>query len=195
MLKYGSHATSGTDGGRSAGSACLAEPIRGATASMIAHTATDASRLCHIIVFIIGYSCNQCHSDRTCRRTATKFRALTQCVTLGRRCNKDPAIGIAQCSIGYYLRLVTTMTLKLPETLHRGVEEEARRQGVSKSALVRECVEAMLRRKRRRKPPTCLDLVADLVGSQAGPRDASVNRRYLEQAIIADHGRGRTNSR
>ena len=87
------------------------------------------------------------------------------------------------------------MTLKLPETLHRGVEEEARRQGVSRSALVRECVEVMLRRKRRRKPPTCLDLVADLVGSQAGPRDASVNRRYLEQAIIADHGRGRTNSR
>lgn len=87
------------------------------------------------------------------------------------------------------------MTLKLPETLHRGVEEEARRQGVSKSALVRECVEVMLRRKRGRKPPTCLDLVADLVGSQPGPRDASVNRRYLGQAILADHGRRRTHSR
>jgi hypothetical protein len=76
------------------------------------------------------------------------------------------------------------MTLKLPETLHRGVEEEARRQGVSKSSVVRECVEVVLRRKQRRKPPTCLDLVADLVGSQPGPRDASVNRRYLEQAIF-----------
>jgi len=41
---------------------------------------------------------------------------------------------------------MTTMTLKLPETLRRGVEEEARRRGVSKSVLVRECVETMLRR-------------------------------------------------
>ena len=87
------------------------------------------------------------------------------------------------------------MTLKLPEALQHGVEEEARRRGVSKSLLVRECVEAMLRRKQRRKPLTCLDLVADLVGSQPGPRDASVNRRYLEQALLADHGRTRKNAR
>ena len=77
------------------------------------------------------------------------------------------------------------MTLKLPETLRRGVEEEARRRGVPKSVLVRECMEAMLRRKQRRKPPTCLDLVGDLVGSQSGPRDASVSRRYLEEAVLA----------
>jgi len=89
---------------------------------------------------------------------------------------------------------MTTMTLKLPETLRRGVEEEARRRGVPKSVLVRECVEAMLRRKQRRKLPTCLDLVGDLVGSQPGPRDASVNRRYLEEAVLADHGRARKNS-
>ena len=87
------------------------------------------------------------------------------------------------------------MTLKLPETLRRGVEEEARRRGVPKSALVRECVEAMLRRRRRRKPLTCLDLVADLASSQPGPREASVNRRYLDEAILADHGRARKNSR
>ena len=79
---------------------------------------------------------------------------------------------------------MATMTLKLPEALQHGVEEEARRRGVSKSLLVRECVEAMLRRKQRRKPLTCLDLVADLVGSQPGPRDASVNRRYLEEALL-----------
>ena len=86
------------------------------------------------------------------------------------------------------------MTLKLPEPLRRGVEEEARRRGVSKSVLVRECVEAMLRRKQRRNSPTCLDLVGDLVGSQPGPRDASVNRRYIEEAVLADHGRVRKNS-
>jgi hypothetical protein len=56
-------------------------------------------------------------------------------------------------------------------------------------------MEAMLRRKQRRKLPTCLDLVGDLVGSQPGPRDASVNRRYLEEAVLAEHGRARKNSR
>jgi hypothetical protein len=86
---------------------------------------------------------------------------------------------------------MTTMTLKLPETLRRGVEEEARRRGVLKSVLVRECVEAMLRSKQRRKPRTCLDLVGDLVGSQPGPRDASVKRRYLDEAVLADHGHTR----
>lgn len=87
------------------------------------------------------------------------------------------------------------MTLKMPEALRRGVEEEARRRGVSKSLLVRECVEAILSRKQRRKRLTCLDLVADLVGSQPGPRDGSVNRRYLEQALLAAHGRARKNPR
>ncbi|HEX4121674.1 MAG TPA: CopG family transcriptional regulator [Verrucomicrobiae bacterium] len=90
---------------------------------------------------------------------------------------------------------MTTMTLKVPELLRRGVEKEARRRGVSKSVLVRECVEAMLNRKRRESPPSCLDLVADLVGSQPGPRDASADSRYLDEAILADYGRKRKNSR
>ena len=77
------------------------------------------------------------------------------------------------------------MTLKLPETLRRGLEEEARRRGVTKSVLVREYIEAKLRRQQRRKPLTCLDLVSDLVGSQPGPRDASVNRRYLEEDMLS----------
>lgn len=87
------------------------------------------------------------------------------------------------------------MTLKLPETLRREVEDEARRRGVPKSALVREFMEAMLRRKRRQKRLTCRDLVPDLLGSQPGPHDASVNRRYLDAAVLADYGRGRKNSR
>ena len=89
---------------------------------------------------------------------------------------------------------MTTKTLKLPATLRRGVEEEARRRGVPKSVLVRECVEAMLRRTQRRKRPTCLDLIGDLVGSQPAPRDASVNRRYLDEAVLADHGHTRKDS-
>jgi hypothetical protein len=95
----------------------------------------------------------------------------------------------------YYPIPVTTMTLKLPETLRQGLEEEARRRGVPKSVVVRDCVQAMLHRKPRRKQPSCLDLVADLVGSQPGPQDASVNPRYLEEALLADYGRAREHSR
>jgi hypothetical protein len=80
------------------------------------------------------------------------------------------------------------MTVKVPEILLRGVEEEARRRGVPKSIVVRDCVEAMLRSKKRQKHPSCLDLVADLIASQPGPRDASVNRDYLRQAILTDQG-------
>ena len=90
---------------------------------------------------------------------------------------------------------MTTMTLKIPETLRRDVEEEARRRGVSKSVVVRECVENTLRRKLRRKPASCLDLVGDLAGSQPGPADASVNQRHLEEAVLADYNRARKNSR
>jgi hypothetical protein len=42
---------------------------------------------------------------------------------------------------------------------------------------------------------TCLDLVADIVGKQPGPKDASRNSKYLEHAITADYKRGRKNSR
>lgn len=87
------------------------------------------------------------------------------------------------------------MSLKVPEVLLRGVEEEARRRGIPKSVLVRECVAAMLRRNKRRPPASCLELVIDLVGSQPGPRDASAEGRYLDEAILADYGRARKNSR
>ena len=85
------------------------------------------------------------------------------------------------------------MTLKLSETTRRGVEQEARRRGVAKSVVVRECVEAMLRRQQRQKPLKCLDLVADLAGSQPGPRDASVNPDHLEEAVLGDYGHSRKN--
>lgn len=87
------------------------------------------------------------------------------------------------------------MTFKLPEALRRGIEDEARRRGVAKSALVRGCVETMLRQKRRRKAMTCLDLISDLVGSQPGPPDASANEEYLKGAVLADYAGGGKNTR
>ena len=63
--------------------------------------------------------------------------------------------------------------ISLVEDAHpllREVETEARRRGLSKSELIRNSLEATLRRKRAEKPVTCLDLMGDLVGSFRGPR-------------------------
>jgi len=90
---------------------------------------------------------------------------------------------------------VTTISLKLPDPLLREVETEARRRGLSKSELIRNSLEATLRRKRAEKPVTCLDLMGDLVGSFRGPRDLSTNRRYLTQAIAANARHNRKNAR
>src|SRR5437868_7978146 len=96
---------------------------------------------------------------------------------------------------GITLGCMTSISLKLPDILLREVEAEARRRRLSKSALIRESLETTLRRQRRRKRLTCLDLAGDLAGKFKGPPDFSTNRKYLEEAILADSYRGRKNSR
>jgi len=87
---------------------------------------------------------------------------------------------------------MTTISLKVPEHLDHLLATESRRRQVSKSALIRECVEYSLSGNRRRTgKASCADLVRDLIGSQPGPADASVNPRYLDEAIQEDHDRGR----
>ena len=81
---------------------------------------------------------------------------------------------------------MTTISLKLPEMLLRDLEAEARNRGVTKSTLIREALEARLRRARARHRVTCLDLIGDLVGSQPGPADASTNPRHLDEAVFHD---------
>ena len=91
---------------------------------------------------------------------------------------------------------MTTISLKLPEALLRELEEAAATRGMPKSAVVRESLEAALRKGRKSKQKvSCLDLVRDLVGTFEGPPDASTNPRYLEEAILADHRRGKKNRR
>jgi hypothetical protein len=89
---------------------------------------------------------------------------------------------------------MTTVSLKLPEALLREIEQEAATRGVPKSAVIRDSLERTLRKGRGKKKVSCLDLVRDLVGRFDGPRDASTNPRYLEEAILADH-RGKKNRR
>jgi hypothetical protein len=89
---------------------------------------------------------------------------------------------------------VTTISLKLTDPLLREVEAEARRRGLSKSALIRDSLEATLRRQRAKKTVTCLELMGDMVGSFHGPRDLSTNRRYLTEAVASHARRNRKNA-
>ncbi len=73
-----------------------------------------------------------------------------------------------------------TISLKLPEDLVADLEREAKARRVTRSALVRETVEASLRR-RSRRAASCYDLARDLAGTVKGlPRDLASNPKYME---------------
>jgi len=60
---------------------------------------------------------------------------------------------------------MATVSLKLPESLLREIEQEAATRGVPKSAVIRDSLERMLRKGRKaKKRLSCLDLMGDLVG-------------------------------
>jgi len=73
-----------------------------------------------------------------------------------------------------------TISLKLPDSLDARVAGTARRRGVSKSALVREALEAYLTNGRTGTRKSVLDLVGDLRGCVEGPRDLSTNPKHLK---------------
>lgn len=88
---------------------------------------------------------------------------------------------------------MTTISLKLPESLLRALDEEARERRVGKSEVIRDCLERSLRRKR--KKTNCLELMGKAVGSFHGPADLSTNRRYLTKAVKAHAERSGKNPR
>jgi predicted transcriptional regulator len=74
-----------------------------------------------------------------------------------------------------------TISLKLPDDLLAELEREAKARRVTKSSLVRESLEAALRRKPGRRSASCYDLACDLAGSLKGlPRDLASNPQYME---------------
>lgn len=80
------------------------------------------------------------------------------------------------------------LSFKLPPVLRRRLAEEARRRRVSQSTILRESLEAaLMEQPRARGELSCADLAGDLIGSMRGPRDASTNKRYLEEAILSDY--------
>lgn len=70
-----------------------------------------------------------------------------------------------------------TLTMKLPPALLAWLENEARRTGRPKSALVRE----ILQEYKQRRPSSALERAADLCGCvQSGLGDLSRNKKYLK---------------
>ena len=70
-----------------------------------------------------------------------------------------------------------TLTMRIPDGLLGWLEDEAKRVGRPKSALVRE----ILQQHQQRRQPSALDLTADLCGCvQSGKRDLSSNKKYLK---------------
>lgn len=74
-----------------------------------------------------------------------------------------------------------TISLKISDELLAELERVANARRVSKSVLVRESLEAVLR-PRARRGASCFDLAGDLAGSLKGlPRDLAHNPKYLDR--------------
>ncbi len=89
--------------------------------------------------------------------------------------------GIARDNGAYYLPLMNTISLKLPDRLLERLEAASRARGTTKSSLVRECLEKSLDARPAGGKATCYDLASDLAGSLKGlPRDLATNPKYME---------------
>ena len=72
-----------------------------------------------------------------------------------------------------------TISLKVPAPLAADLAKMAQRKGVSKSALIRDALEAYLQANGAERAESALSQVADLAGILSGPEDLSVNKDYL----------------
>lgn len=74
---------------------------------------------------------------------------------------------------------MTPISLKMPTRLALEVSEAARRRGVSRSALIREALEAFLRAERSDEAVSALSLASGLAGAFRGPADLSTNPNHM----------------
>ena len=74
---------------------------------------------------------------------------------------------------------MTPISLKMPRRLAAELSEAARRRGVSRSALIRQAVEAFLRAEEAGEHMSAFSRAADFAGAFPGPTDLSVNREYM----------------
>lgn len=75
---------------------------------------------------------------------------------------------------------MNVISLKVPDVLAAELAAAANRRGMTKSALVREAIQAFLREGESVQSGSALSRVADLVGAFPGPPDLSANKEYLK---------------
>ena len=72
-----------------------------------------------------------------------------------------------------------TLSVKLPTALHKRLESEASQRGTTKSAVVREALEELLRNGARPRKGSLYAMTSDLAGSLEGPRDLSSSKARM----------------
>lgn len=73
-----------------------------------------------------------------------------------------------------------TMSLKLPEALDEKLSQVAQKRGGSKSAVVREALEAYIQNEKSIRPGSCLEMAKDLIGIVEGPPDLSFHKKHMK---------------
>jgi hypothetical protein len=76
--------------------------------------------------------------------------------------------------------VMRTVSLKLPESLDQKLAAIAAKRGASKSAVVREALEAYVQDDKRIRPGSCLTLAGELVGCVVGPTDLSFHKKHMK---------------
>lgn len=74
-----------------------------------------------------------------------------------------------------------TVSLKVPDDVDARMAAEAKRVGLSRSALIREAIEERLKRSPTGGAENFLARALDLVGCVEGPEDLSCNEKHLEE--------------
>lgn len=90
------------------------------------------------------------------------------------------ALVLLMCHIHITLeKSMTTISLKMSETLAIRLQDAARERGVSKSVLIRNALEVYLESDGVEKPKSALSQAVDLAGVLSGAEDLSTNKDYL----------------
>ncbi len=77
---------------------------------------------------------------------------------------------------------MSTLSLKLPDSLLRRLDQESRARRLSKSALVRSALERELQPSKSARAATCYDLAHDLAGSfrKKLPKDLATHPKHMQ---------------
>ena len=72
------------------------------------------------------------------------------------------------------------VSLKLTEALEERLSAVVQERGGSKSAVVREALEAYLKNEKEIRRGSCLEIAKDLIGIVKGPPDLSFHKRHMK---------------